>query len=306
MLTLSRLVSVKHRRRTQDACCTADGSAASQARRKDPSCRHGESAKRRKTSQLTLDRLPQDILHQILALLPMQDAARTACVSRELSHSWRYYPELEFSAKTLALCEQHTSIQGQMATDILKRIDDAMQNRAGVWVKRLKFELLFLLLETFILHVEESAVEKTHLAIDPSKIIELPKRCHENIKHVKITGFGPIQELVELVFYILENAVMLQCLTLDYRIHGFEKVLLACIAQDIGTRDYQEWCNNYGDNEDFRKYMRREDPDPYWVAYLSHIALSKYILGRVPASVELKILGVPPDEVISSLSALEK
>ncbi|GJM94076.1 hypothetical protein PR202_ga10690 [Eleusine coracana subsp. coracana] len=74
----------------------------------------------------------------------MQDAARTACVSRELSHSWRYYPELEFSAKTLALCEQHTSIQGQMATDILKRIDDAMQNRAGVWVKRLKFELLFL------------------------------------------------------------------------------------------------------------------------------------------------------------------
>lgn len=85
----------------------------------------------------------QDVLHQILALLPMKDAARTACVSRELLKSWRYYPELELSSKTLALGEQQTSIQGQMATDIIKRIDDVLQNRAGVWVKRLKFELLF-------------------------------------------------------------------------------------------------------------------------------------------------------------------
>ncbi|GJM94073.1 hypothetical protein PR202_ga10687 [Eleusine coracana subsp. coracana] len=472
------------------ACCTADELAVSQARQKGPRCRLGEGAKR---SPLTLDRLPQDVLHQILALLPMEDAARTACVSRELSQSWRYYPELEFSAKTLALGEEHTSIQGQMATDIIKRIDDVLRNRAGVWVKRLKFELLFFqkvpfhcvnhwldaatprieeltlkvpqddktkytfpcelfsdengfsiqslclsicafhpvqgscsfgslkrvnfswvrittkesmlflsnslalehlelsycheiaclripctlqlfnylwvrrcsmlqaiesdapnlssfhyegplirfsfghalqlkdinisiypwfdlflyarlellrvapnletlflmsadeidglygtilippdekflhlkyleltivgprteryhfkfsslvtfldaspMLETFILHVEESAVAKTHLSIDPSKITVFRRHCHQNIKHVKITGFCPIQELVELIFCILENAVLLQCLTLDYRIHDFGKVLVARIAQDTGTRDYQEWWNNYG------------------------------------------------------------
>ncbi|KAK3164641.1 hypothetical protein QOZ80_1AG0022280 [Eleusine coracana subsp. coracana] len=360
---------MNHRRRTQD-----DELAVSQARQKGPRCRLGEGAKR---SPLTLDRLPQDVLHQILALLPMEDAARTACVSRELSQSWRYYPELEFSAKTLALGEEHTSIQGQMATDIIKRIDDVLRNRAGVWVKRLKFELLFFqklfnylwvrrcsmlqaiesdapnlssfhyegplirfsfghalqlkdinisiypwfdlflyarlellrvapnletlflmsadeidglygtilippdekflhlkyleltivgprteryhfkfsslvtfldaspMLETFILHVEESAVAKTHLSIDPSKITVFRRHCHQNIKHVKITGFCPIQELVELIFCILENAVLLQCLTLDYRIHDFGKVLVARIAQDTGTRDYQEWWNNY-------------------------------------------------------------
>lgn len=162
--------------------------------------------------------------------------------------------------------------------------------------------------------MEESAVAKTHLAIDPSKFMAVPTHCHQNIKHVKITGFCPIQELVELILYILENAVALECLTLDYRIHGFGKTLVARIAQDTETSDYQEWWSNYGVNEwwsnygvkgFFVRFMRR-DQDPYREAYLSHIAVVKYILGKVPASVELKILGAPPDEVISSLSASEK
>lgn len=85
--------------------------------------------------------------------------------------------------------------------------------------------------------VEEFAVGKTHLAIDPSKIRVPSKHCHQNIKHVKIIGFCPIQKLVELIFYILENAVFLRCLTLDYRIRGFGKVLVARSAQDTGTRD---------------------------------------------------------------------
>jgi len=47
--------------------------------------------------------------------------------------------------------------------------------------------------------------------------------------------------------------------------------------------------------------MRRTHPIPYWEAYLSHVAIKKY----VPASVELKILGAPPDEVMPSILALE-
>uniref|UniRef100_A0A0A9DYP5 F-box domain-containing protein n=1 Tax=Arundo donax TaxID=35708 RepID=A0A0A9DYP5_ARUDO len=550
MLALLRLMSMKRRQRTQDGGSTA----SSPAKRKGSPCRHGGNSggTKRMKSHLTLDSLPQDVLQQIVALLPMQDAARTACVSRQLLLSWRHYPELEFSAKTLALDEQHTCIQGQMASDFIRRIDGAIQKRAGIWVKRLRFELHFLrrvrghhinhwldaatsrieeltlklprddemkyrfpcklffdekgcsiqsiclyacafrpeqgscsfrslkrvqfswvhitteeswlflsnspalehleleycheiaclripctlqllnflrvgrcnmlqtiendapnlstfhyegpiiqftlgdslqlkdvnisiypwfnlfdyarkelptvapnletlflmsadevgdfyplsivphekflhlkflelaivgprseisyhfqyfslvtflnaspALETFILHVEESAVQKSHLVIDPSKLVELPRHCHQNIKHVKITGFCPITELVEMIFYILENAASLQCLTLDNRIHGFEKVSVARIAQDTGTRDYQEWQNNFGDNEEFLQYMRRQDPNPYWQAYISHIAIKKYILGRVPSSVELKILGAPPDEIISSLSASE-
>ena len=43
---------------------------------------------------------------------------------------------------------------------------------------------------------------------------------------------------MELIFYTLENAVSLQCLTLDNRIRGFEKDLVARILQDTETRDF--------------------------------------------------------------------
>ena len=86
----------------------------------------------------------QDLLQKVIALVPMQDAARAACVSRELLQSWRCYPELQFSSKTLALNEQHTCVRGRKAREILSRIDSVLRNRSGVWVKRLKFEFRFL------------------------------------------------------------------------------------------------------------------------------------------------------------------
>ena len=80
----------------------------------------------------------------MFALLPMQDAARAGCASRQLLQSWRHYPELEFSAKTLSLHGHHTCVRGQVAKDIIRRIDAALQNRTGICVKRLRFELQFL------------------------------------------------------------------------------------------------------------------------------------------------------------------
>uniref|UniRef100_A0A0D3HFY5 At1g61320/AtMIF1 LRR domain-containing protein n=1 Tax=Oryza barthii TaxID=65489 RepID=A0A0D3HFY5_9ORYZ len=140
-------------------------------------------------------------------------------------------------------------------------------------------------LETFILHVEESAKEPYPLVINPKYLKNhlLPEHCHQSIKHVTVTGFCHTQELVELIFYILENATSLQCLTLDNRIRGFED-LVACITQDAGTQSY---------------------PKSYWDAYCSYVAIRKYIIGRVPSSVELKIPVVPPDEIISRLSKVE-
>ncbi|KAL6659687.1 hypothetical protein ACP70R_002516 [Stipagrostis hirtigluma subsp. patula] len=496
MLALVTLLSMKRRRPTRRqtvaTSCTADGCTASEAKRKGGPCRQGGNSGgvKRMRSHLTLDRLPQDVLHQIFVLLPMQDAARAACVSRALLLTWRYYPELTFSNKTLGLNEQHTCIRGQMATDIIRKIDGVLQNRAGVWVKRLNFELQFfhnvqacyidhwldaatpgieeLTLELprdekvkyrFPLHfswvhitteeswlflsnslalehlellhcddiaclkipctlqllnflrvsrcnmlqmidsdapnvstfhyegpiipfslgcsaqlkdvnisiypwfnlfdhartklptiapnietlvllsadeigvfshlsslpdekflhlkclelvivgprtVEESAVQKSHLVIDPSELMQLPGHRHEHLKHVTITGFCPVVRLMELIFYILANAVSLQSLTLDNRIRGFEKDLVAYISQDTETRDFEEWWNNFGDNKEFLKYMRRGHPNPFWEAYLSHIAIRKYIVGRVPSSVELKILGAPPDDIISSVMAWER
>ncbi|KAL6659686.1 hypothetical protein ACP70R_002515 [Stipagrostis hirtigluma subsp. patula] len=554
LLRLVALLPMKQRRRRRRRT-SADESTASEPKVKGSpwgQCANLGGTKRNR-SHLTLDMLPQDVLQKILALLPMQDAARAACASGELLQSWRYYPELEFSTKTLDLDEHHTRIQGQMATDVTSRIDCVLQNRAGFWVKRLKFQLQFFLevqncyidrwldavnpgieeftlelpwdgrmkynfpcrvffhengfsiqsfclyacafhpeqrsysfrslkrvhfswvhttteelqsflsnslalehlelwhchyiatlkipcalqlfnflrvvrcnmlqmiesdaanlstfhyegpiiqfsiveslqlkdvsisiypwlnlfddaraklptfapnletlflmsadetgafyelsnlvpgkffhlkhlelaivgprteiffdyeflslvpflnsspaLETFILHVEETAVQHSHLVIDPSKLTKIPRHRHENIKHVTITGFCPTRKLMELIFYILENAVSLKSLTLDNRIRGFEKDLVVRVSQDTGTRDFEEWQNIFGDNEELLQHTRRAHPNPYWEPYLSHIAITKYILGRVPSYVELKLLGTPPDEIVSSISAWER
>uniref|UniRef100_A0A0E0D3V5 At1g61320/AtMIF1 LRR domain-containing protein n=1 Tax=Oryza meridionalis TaxID=40149 RepID=A0A0E0D3V5_9ORYZ len=163
-------------------------------------------------------------------------------------------------------------------------------------------------LETFILHVEESAKEPYPLVFNPKylKIHLLPEHSHQSIKHVTVTGFCHKQEPVELIFYILENATSLQCLTLDNRIRGFGKDLVACITQDTGTRDYQEWWNNFGVKERILHFFRREFyPKSDWEAYCSYVAIRKYIIGRVPSSVELKIPVVPSDEIISRLSKVE-
>ncbi|PVH38473.1 hypothetical protein PAHAL_5G267200 [Panicum hallii] len=74
----------------------------------------------------------------------MQAAARAGCASRQLLRSWRHYPELEFSARTVPLDGRHTCARGQVAKDVIRRIDAAPQNRTGICVKRLRFELQFL------------------------------------------------------------------------------------------------------------------------------------------------------------------
>ena len=50
----------------------------------------------------------------------------------------------------------------------------------------------------------------------------------------------------------------------------------------LSTRDFEQWRNNFRDNEEILQYIRRgTHPIPYWEAYLSHVAITKYVLGRV-------------------------
>uniref|UniRef100_J3N4D8 At1g61320/AtMIF1 LRR domain-containing protein n=1 Tax=Oryza brachyantha TaxID=4533 RepID=J3N4D8_ORYBR len=146
----------------------------------------------------------------------------------------------------------------------------------------------------FTLQVEESAKRIFLLVIDPKYLKKdlSPEHCHPSMKHVRVTVFCPMHELVELIFYILENATLLQSFTLDNRIRGFEENLVACITQDTGIRDYQEWWKNFGDRERIlRVFFRRQfHPKSYrdWEACRSYVAIRKYITGRVPLSVELK------------------
>jgi len=53
--------------------------------------------------EFVLGKLPEDIFDRLYSLVPLEDAARAACVSRGFLHSWRRYPRLVFNYKTLGL-----------------------------------------------------------------------------------------------------------------------------------------------------------------------------------------------------------
>uniref|UniRef100_A0ACD5UJG0 Uncharacterized protein n=1 Tax=Avena sativa TaxID=4498 RepID=A0ACD5UJG0_AVESA len=74
--------------------------------------------------------LPEDILWKIHALMPMQDAARAACLSRSFLHSWKCYPRLIFDMRALR----------KQTRDFINRVDHIMQNHSGVGVEIFKLQ----------------------------------------------------------------------------------------------------------------------------------------------------------------------
>jgi len=74
--------------------------------------------------------LPEDILWKIHALMPMQDAARAACLSRSFLHSWKCYPKLIFDMRALR----------KQTRDFINRVDHIMQNHSGVGVETFKLQ----------------------------------------------------------------------------------------------------------------------------------------------------------------------
>jgi hypothetical protein len=72
----------------------------------------------------------QDILWKIHALMPMQDAARAACLSRSFLHSWRCYPKLIFDMRAVR----------KQTRDFINRVDNIMQNHSGVGVEIFKLQ----------------------------------------------------------------------------------------------------------------------------------------------------------------------
>ncbi|GJN24363.1 hypothetical protein PR202_gb12100 [Eleusine coracana subsp. coracana] len=334
----------------------------------------------------------------------MQDAARAACVSRELLRSWRYYPELEFSAKTLSL-DEHTSIKSQMAKGVIRRIDDTLQNRAGIWVKRLKFKLGFFCklracyinqwldaaatfgLEELTLELPRNekmkykfpcklffgekecsmqslclyacafptehgscsfrslkrvefrfvhiTTEESLVFLSSSLVLEHLEigYCHEifclripctlqllNVLRVErcsmletiesdapnLSTFhyeGPIiQFLLEDTLQLKdveESSIQKSHLVIDpstlvklVKLQSLQRHCHKNIKHDTGTRDYQEWQNNFSNPEEF---LRRTYPDVE--AYLAHIAIGRYIIGRLLPSVDLKSDVVSPDQM---------
>ncbi|XP_037442437.1 uncharacterized protein LOC119310919 isoform X2 [Triticum dicoccoides] len=82
-----------------------NGPADSTVHRKDSTCTEDHCSQGGEP-QCPGPHLPEDIWCHIFSLLPMQDAARTACVSHAFKRSWRCYPNLAFNAKALGMDER--------------------------------------------------------------------------------------------------------------------------------------------------------------------------------------------------------
>ncbi|KAK3134403.1 hypothetical protein QOZ80_6AG0548650 [Eleusine coracana subsp. coracana] len=126
---MTRLSSVKQQlRATED-----DGSIMLSPEIKGSTCQKGDSALAAKRIVYELI-LPEDILHQIHALMSMRDAACAASVSRGFLRSWRFYPNLIFDTETLGINGDHHNID-EITSDFICRIDHIMLNHAGRGVK---------------------------------------------------------------------------------------------------------------------------------------------------------------------------
>ena len=44
---------------------------------------------------------------------------------------------------------------------------------------------------------------------------QLPECWHHNLKNVRVTGFTPTKGLIEFTRYIVQNSLVLECMTLD-------------------------------------------------------------------------------------------
>lgn len=82
----------------------------------------------------------QDVLHHILSLVPLRDAARAACVSRNFLCSWRRFPNLTFNWETLGVNLDDAPLR-ESAKELVNRINCILENHSGTGVKTLKLQV---------------------------------------------------------------------------------------------------------------------------------------------------------------------
>ncbi|CAM0150784.1 unnamed protein product [Urochloa decumbens] len=93
----------------------------------------GGDSKDGEASGYSIPELPQDIWRHIHSLMPMDEAARAACLSHAFLSSWRCYPKLDLNRRTLwsKACSENLSC----------RIDNILRNHSGIGLKILRLDL---------------------------------------------------------------------------------------------------------------------------------------------------------------------
>lgn len=126
-------------------------------------------------------------------------------------------------------------------------------------------------LETLTLNVRRMLISQhsmDHESVfgDSSHFRQMPRHCHSCLKSVKISGFSSANSLVELTCYILNNAVSLECLTLN-TVYGFR-------CSDEGCKGCHPISNG----------VLKEAPR-------AAMAIRTCIEDKVPSAVKLTVLG---------------
>ncbi|XP_037442409.1 FBD-associated F-box protein At3g52670-like isoform X2 [Triticum dicoccoides] len=104
--------------------------ASSLSERNSPPCRPDVNSYGGKEARYPGPDLPEDIWCRIHFLLPMQDAARAACVSRSFLHSWRCHPNLTFTNETMCPKEDLKAAgSNAIIRDYNNKIDCVLRNR---------------------------------------------------------------------------------------------------------------------------------------------------------------------------------
>uniref|UniRef100_A0A0E0GJ26 At1g61320/AtMIF1 LRR domain-containing protein n=1 Tax=Oryza nivara TaxID=4536 RepID=A0A0E0GJ26_ORYNI len=161
------------------------------AKRKESPCQQDNSQCVKRMRYSGPD-LPEDIWHHIHSLLPLQDAARAACMVDTPTGPGKFlhlrYLRITFATWRFSWAYDYFSLASFL---------DASPS-----------------LETFILCISQK--EKHDLTFkDPICLRQIPEHRHDKLKNVKITGFSATRSLVELICHIMENTTSLECLTLD-------------------------------------------------------------------------------------------
>ncbi|KAM0882913.1 hypothetical protein ACQ4PT_032009 [Festuca glaucescens] len=134
---------------------------------------------------LELDKLPEDMLHHIHSLLPLQDAARAACVSRGFLRSWRFYSNLTLNWKTLGSTDD--KFEG-CETRYINKIDKILNNYSENGMKKLKFLMVRRWYEMQAVEISAPNLSTFHYIGSP---VEISIRYPSQLKDVYLASFVP-------------------------------------------------------------------------------------------------------------------
>ncbi|KAM0896359.1 hypothetical protein ACQ4PT_023237 [Festuca glaucescens] len=178
-----------------------DGWVASSAQSNSSPCQQDDSHCGKKIRYPGPD-LPDDIWRHIHFLLPMQDAARAACVSHSFQSSWRCYPNLIFTNQTMCSKERllMQTAGSKVIADYNNNIDRVLMNHSGTGVTKFKLEYHlpyvakpYNQLRSWLKFAITPGIEELDLTLLPKRATSfnfpcklLSDRCRESIRYLRL------------------------------------------------------------------------------------------------------------------------